>query len=155
MLNDGFPSPIFVGESWLEINGQPKENLLYVTQKDTSDETTNDIIEAINKQGEEIAILMIDFISHRVSHYFDIKRIVSEAHKHGIIVLLDLAHSAGCVPLHLHEWDVDAASLCTYKYLSCGPGNSGFMYLNQKHRELQPAIKGWWGLDTKHFYVMA
>jgi len=97
---------------------------------------------------------MLDFISHRLSHYFDIKRIAEECHKHGILIIIDLAHSAGCVPLYLHDWNIDGAALCSYKYLCCGPGNSGFMYLHEKHSELQSALRGWWGLESEKWKVM-
>lgn len=80
---------------------------------------------------------------------------MEECHKHGIIVILNLAHSAGCVPLHVHDWNVDAAAVCTYKHLSCGSGNSGFIYLNEKYATIVPALRGWWGIEIKSMLVMS
>ena len=64
-------------------------------------------------------------------------------------MILDVAHATGSVPLKLHDWKVDAAAICTYKYLNGGPGSMGGLFLHSKHHPVQPALRGWFGLDAE------
>jgi kynureninase len=96
--------------------------------------------------SEETALVTFSHVAYRSAHIADMKRITELAHSCGALVLWDLSHSAGAVPVSLDEDDVDLAVGCTYKYLNGGPGAPAFLYVNQKlHQELAQPIWGWIG----------
>src|SRR5437773_7476355 len=87
---------------------------------------------------------------------FSLKEITAAAREHGIIAGFDLAHAIGNVPLALHEWDVDFAVWCSYKYLNAGPGAVGGCYVHERHGgnlDL-PRLAGWWGNDPATRFQM-
>jgi kynureninase len=96
--------------------------------------------------SEETALVTFSHVAYRSSHIADMKRITELAHSYGALVLWDLSHSAGAVPVNLDDDDVDLAVGCTYKYLNGGPGAPAFLYVNRKlHEELAQPIWGWIG----------
>jgi kynureninase len=87
---------------------------------------------------------------------FEIQEITAAAQKRGCLVGIDLAHAAGNVPLALHDWDVDFAVWCSYKYLNSGPGAVAGAFVHERHatnREL-PRLAGWWGNDPATRFQM-
>jgi kynureninase len=87
-------------------------------------------------------VIIISLLTWHQGHYLDVERIVEEAHKHNILVIVDVAHSIGSCPIHLDKWDVDGAVFCSYKYINGGIGGLGGFYLNTRFIGLEPVIKG-------------
>ena len=94
----------------------------------------------------EVAVLLLTHVNFRSGELHDMQRLTQQAHQQGILVVWDLAHSAGVLPLELDAWDVDFAVGCGYKYLNGGPGAPAFVYANKKHHEnFQQPLQGWMG----------
>ncbi len=95
---------------------------------------------------QDTAVVMVTEVDYRTARRHDIAAIVRKAHAMGALVICDLAHSAGAVPVDLAGWDVDFAVGCTYKYLNGGPGAPAFIFVHPRHHaSAEPALVGWWG----------
>ena len=83
-------------------------------------------------------------------------QITQAGHKVGAIVGFDLAHAAGNIKLHLHDWNVDFASWCSYKYMNSGPGNASGCFIHEKHHNnaTLPRFAGWWGHNKERRFKM-
>lgn len=158
--HQGFPSDGYCLLSQLESRGlNPAEDLITVMAPGTKDWNdpatvipTDAFLSAIDKRGDETAVLLISAVHYLTGQWFDIPAIVKAAHAKKILVGVDCAHAVGNVPLQLHDWDVDFACWCTYKYLNSGPGNVGGFFVHSKHTSGATPItylKGWWGNDTR------
>jgi kynureninase len=102
----------------------------------------------IEKHGNETALVLFGGINYYTGQFFELEKISKAARSVGAKVGFDLAHAAGNVELHLHDWDVDFACWCTYKYLNSGPGAIGGAFIHEKHHnENLPRFAGWWGYD--------
>ncbi len=115
-----------------------------------------DILEAINQAGESLALCMFSGMNYYTGQLFPMENITRAAHAVGAQVGFDLAHVVGNVPVSLHDWDVDFAVWCSYKYLNGGPGAVGGVFVHEKHAT-QPAttrLGGWWGNDEKTRFKM-
>ena len=95
--------------------------------------STSAIQDLIAKHAKDTALILLPGIQYYTGQLLDIPTITDFAHKHGIFIIWDLAHAVGNVPLHLKEWNVDAAAWCTYKYLNGGPGCIGGMFINSRN----------------------
>ncbi|KAK6952827.1 Kynureninase 2 [Daldinia eschscholtzii] len=129
--------------------------------------TTYDIQSIISKHASDTALILLPGIQYYTGQLLDIPTITAFAHKHNIFIIWDLAHAVGNVPLHLHDWDVDAAAWCTYKYLNGGPGCIGGMFINSRNslvtttitddepeRGYGKRLSGWWGNDKATRFQM-
>jgi kynureninase len=117
---------------------------------------TEDILSVIEQHGDQVALVMFGGVNYYTGQYFDIKAITAAAHKAGAYAGFDLAHAAGNIELHLHDWDVDFACWCSYKYLNSGPGGVAGLYIHEKHlanKEL-PRFAGWWGYTKETRFQM-
>ena len=117
---------------------------------------TEDIISTIKKHGESVAVVLFGGVNYYTGQLFDIKAITDAAHDAGAYAGFDLAHAAGNVELKLHDWGVDFACWCSYKYLNSGPGGVAGVYINEKHvanSEL-PRFAGWWGYTKESRFKM-
>jgi len=110
---------------------------------------TEDIVDLIEKNADQLAIVMIGAINFFTGQLFDIKKIAAAAQKHGAIAGFDLAHAIGNVPLALHDWNVDFAVWCSYKYLNAGPGAVAGAFVHERHatNTKLPRLAGWFGND--------
>jgi kynureninase len=118
--------------------------------------TTLQITEAIEKEGNELALVLFGGINYYTGQFFDLKQITEAAHQVGAIAGFDLAHVTGNIPLMLHDWKVDFAAWCSYKYLNAGPGAVGGYYVHEKHatNSAIPRLGGWWGNEEKERFKM-
>ena len=117
---------------------------------------TEDIIQAIEANKEEVALVIFGAVQYYSGQFFNIKEITLAGHKAGALVGFDLAHAIGNVPLSLHNDEVDFAVWCSYKYLNSGPGGIAGAFVNEKHATnfSLPRLAGWWGHDEKARFQM-
>jgi kynureninase len=153
-----FPSDHYVLESQLKFHGlNPKEHLIALEPRQGEHcLRTQDVIEAIENAGDTLALIMIGGVNYYTGQVFDIKSITAAAHKVGALAGWDLAHAVGNIPLQLHDWKVDFAAWCSYKYLNSGPGSVSGIFVHQKHglNPDTPRFAGWWGYDKKKRFEM-
>ena len=118
--------------------------------------TTSQIIEVIEQYGESIAMIVFGGMNYYTGQLFDMPSITEAAHKIGAIVGFDLAHVVGNVPTQLHDWNVDFACWCSYKYLNGGPGAVGGIYVHEKFASDidTPRLGGWWGNEESIRFKM-
>ncbi len=108
---------------------------------------TYQLVDTIEKYKEEISIVWFSMVNYLTSTKYDVEKVAKACHKYGIKCCVDLAHAAGSVPLNLHDWNVDGAAWCTYKYLNAGPGCMGGLFIHKNHLNLMPGLRGWYGND--------
>jgi kynureninase len=153
-----FPSDQYAVESQLKYHGfAPEADLIQLAPRDgESILRTEDIIETIQRDAEQIALIMLGGVNYYTGQAFDMKAITEAGHKFGAIVGFDLAHAAGNIELHLHDWDVDFAAWCTYKYLNAGPGGVAGAFVHERHADAfdLPRFAGWWGHDKSTRFLM-
>ncbi|KXG10793.1 kynureninase [Anoxybacillus rupiensis] len=136
-----FPSDIYALKSQLKLKGyDPKEHLVLVKSRDGKTIEEADLIEAMT---EEIALIVLPSVLYRSGQLFDMKTLTEEAHKRGIMIGFDLCHSVGAIPHQLHDWGVDFAFWCNYKYLNGGPGCVAALYVHERHFGREPGLSGW------------
>ena len=154
-----FPSDQYAVETQVRMHGyHPSDAIIEIAPKEGAyiiEEA--DIIEAIAAAGETLALVMIGGVNYYTGQWFDMQQITAAAHKVGAYAGFDLAHAIGNVPLQLHDWDVDFACWCSYKYLNSGPGGVGGAYVHERHGNNPQVHKlaGWWGNDEKDRFKMA
>lgn len=157
MESHAFPSDYHAVESQLRWHGlDPRENLIQVRPDHQELISSEWLLEQIESRAEELAMVLLPGVQYYTGQLFDMGRIVEVAHRHGVVAGFDLAHAAGNVPLALHDWDVDFAVWCSYKYLNSGPGSVGGCYVHQRHvedRGLQ-RLAGWWGHEKSSRFQM-
>jgi kynureninase len=146
-----FPSDRYALVSFLQTRGiDPSEIMLQVHPRANEylipEET---FLNLLAEQGNEICLIFLPAVHFATGQAFDIKRLTELAHQQGCLIGFDLAHAAGNIPLNLHDWDVDFAAWCGYKYLCGGPGHGAGIYAHERHctnpNLTHPA--GWWGND--------
>ncbi len=117
---------------------------------------TEDIADSIGKHKNELALVLFSGVNYYTGQAFNIKEITRTAHDAGILCGFDLAHAAGNIPLQLHDWDVDFACWCSYKYLNSGPGGVGGVYIHEKFHDDKniKRFAGWWGYDKETRFKM-
>lgn len=114
-----------------------------------------DIEKVIFELGDELATVMIGGVNYYTGQLHDLKNITSAAHKVGATCGFDLAHGMGNVPFELHDWDVDFASWCSYKYMNSGPGAVSGIYVHERHHNSGiPRLEGWWGHEKSSRFKM-
>lgn len=153
-----FPSDQYAADSHANWHGLNAE-LEVVELQARAGETilrTDDIVGKINELGESLALVMLGGVNYYTGQYFELQKITEAAHKVGAVAGFDLAHAAGNVNLKLHDWDVDFAVWCTYKYLNSGPGGTSGTFVHERHADNPelPRLAGWWGNEEKTRFQM-
>ena len=153
-----FPSDHYAVESQIKLHGySPADSLIEVTP-DNGEQTirTEKICQLIEEHKHDLALVMLPGVQYYTGQVFDLQAITKVAHAHDINVGFDLAHAAGNVPMKLHDWDVDFAVWCSYKYLNSGPGSVAGCFIHRRHAhntELD-RMAGWWGHDKSTRFKM-
>jgi kynureninase len=155
-----FPSDHFAIESQIRGHGyNPDEAMIMIGPEEGSYEIhTESILKVIDEYASTTALVLLPGIQYYTGQLFDIKTITKYAQAKGLIVGWDLAHAAGNVPLHLHDWNVDFAAWCTYKYMNAGPGSIAGLYVHERHGTVDYSqdpqkpvfrhrLSGWYGGD--------
>lgn len=152
-----FPSDRYAVESQLAFHGfNPADGLIELKPR-TGETTlrTEDIEQLLAQQGDSIALILIGGVNYYTGQYFELERITKAGHAKGCIVGFDLAHAVGNVVLKLHDWNVDFACWCSYKYLNSGPGSIAGCFVHERHADTdRPRFAGWWGHDKATRFKM-
>jgi kynureninase len=152
-----FPSDQYALASQVNFHGLPTSALVEIGPRNGEHLIREeDVLSKIQELGDELALVMIGGVNYYTGQYFDLKKITSAGHNVGAIVGFDLAHAAGNVNLSLHEWEVDFAAWCGYKYLNSSPGGVSGMFVHQKHayRKDLKRFAGWWGHNKETRFEM-
>ncbi len=150
-----FPSDQYAMKSQLRFHGYENALIELFPREGEGYLRHEDIVESIVKHGDSLALVMLGGVNYYTGQVFDMEDITRVAHRVGAVVGYDLAHAVGNIPLNLHEWEVDFAVWCTYKYLNSGPGAIAGAFVHQKHlgKDLQ-RFAGWWGHDKSRRFLM-
>jgi len=153
-----FPSDQYAMESQAHWHGfKPEDVIIEVAPREGEHALrTEDIIKAINEEGDAVALVMFGGVNYYTGQFFDLEAITQAGHGVGAMVGFDLAHAAGNVPLQLHDWKVDFAVWCSYKYINSGPGGPSGLFVHEKHGNSPdiPRFAGWWGHDESERFQM-
>ena len=158
MEGGAFPSDQYAIESQVRFHGlEPDDAIIEVFPRAGEDTLrTEDIISKINENSEELALVLFGGINYYTGQWYDMKHITKAGQAAGAIVGWDLAHAAGNVPVKLHDWDVDFACWCSYKYQNSGPGGIAGIFVHEKHFNNQKLNRfaGWWGYQENKRFKM-
>ncbi|KAI8336522.1 kynureninase [Chlamydoabsidia padenii] len=153
-----FPSDHYAVHSHLEARGiDPAKGMVTIAPRSGEYHLrTEDILKTID-EDKNIALVMLSGVQYYTGQFFDIPTITKYAQERGCIVGWDLAHAVGNVPLKLHDWQVDFACWCSYKYLNSGAGGIAGLFIHEKYAKdtSRPRLAGWWGNDKETRFEMS
>ncbi|MBS1797674.1 MAG: kynureninase [Acidobacteria bacterium] len=154
-----FPSDQYAVKSQLEFHRQGGAADFLIELAPRAGENclrTEDIEQTIADHAGEIALVLLGGVNYYTGQAFEMERIAQAGHAAGAVVGFDLAHAAGNIPLDLHDWDVDFAAWCSYKYLNSGPGGIAGVFVHERHADRfdLPRFAGWWGHDQRTRFLM-
>jgi len=158
MEGGAFPSDQYAIASQARFHGyEPKEAIIEIFPR-AGEFTlrTEDILQTIKNQADELALVIFGGVNYYTGQFFDMEAITKTAHEVGAYAGFDLAHAAGNVILKLHDWDVDFATWCSYKYMNSGPGGISGAFVNEKHfgNKNLNRFEGWWGHREDRRFLM-
>lgn len=153
-----FPSDQYAVESQVRFHGyDPASAIVELTPRHGEDCLRDeDILAAIEREGAQTALVLMGGVNYYTGQYFNLEAITRAGHAQGALVGFDLAHTAGNLPLRLHDWGPDFAAWCSYKYLNAGPGGPGGVFVHARHAQNPdlPRFAGWWGHDEASRFQM-
>ena len=152
-----FPSDQYAVDSQARFHGfDPKDAIVEFKPRDgESTLRTEDVEEYLEKEGDQVALVLFGGVNYYTGQAFDIERITAATQRAGAVSGWDLAHAAGNLHLKLHEWGVDFATWCSYKYLNAGPGAASGIFVHEKHFDAElPRFHGWWGHEPDTRFKM-
>lgn len=153
-----FPTDQYMLASQVRFHGfDPSEAIVEVKKKEGKHVwETQDFLEAIEAHKDEVALVFIGGVNYYNGQVLDMQAITKAGKAVGANVGWDLAHGAGNIKLQLHDWDVDFAAWCSYKYMNSGPGNASGVFVHQKHLNKKdiPRFEGWWGHEKSRRFLM-
>jgi len=153
-----FPSDQYMFQGQVGFHGyKPEEAIVEIKRRDGEHTIrSEDIIAKINEVGEELALVLFGGVNYYTGQVFDMKAITEAGHQVGARVGFDLAHAAGNIELKLHDWEVDFAAWCSYKYMNSGPGNASGCFIHEKHHSNKQLTRfgGWWGHNKERRFKM-
>jgi kynureninase len=158
MIEKGaFPSDQYAVESQIRLHGfNPKECLVELAPRNGEKILrTDDILKTINENADELCTILLGGVNYYTGQAFDMKAITEAGKSVGAFVGFDLAHAAGNLLLNLHEWNVDFAAWCSYKYLCAGPGAPSGIFIHERHHDWDGSrLAGWWGQNKQTRFEM-
>ncbi|CAF0777967.1 unnamed protein product [Rotaria sp. Silwood1] len=143
-----FPSDEYAFQSQIQFHGYKLEEAALKIKPRANEDCirTEDILELLKQQGQSIALVLLSGVQYYTGQLFEIETITRAAQQYGCVVGWDLAHTVGNVPLKLHDWNVDFAVFCSYKYLNSSAGCIGGIFVHSNHFDKNyPRFDGWWG----------
>jgi len=156
-----FPSDQYMFQTQVKFHSRnlginPNDAIVEVKRRDGEHNIRlEDILAKIEEVGDELALVLFGGVNYYTGQVFDMKTITEAGHKVGAIVGFDLAHAAGNIKLELHDWNVDFAAWCSYKYMNSGPGNASGCFVHEKHHHADlPRFAGWWGHNKERRFKM-
>ena len=152
-----FPSDQYMFQSQVNFHGyKAEEAIIEIKRRDGEHNIRlEDILSKIEEVGEELALVLFGGANYYTGQVFDMKTITEAGHKVGAMVGFDLAHAAGNIKLELHDWNVDFAAWCSYKYMNSGPGNASGCFIHEKHHHSDlPRFAGWWAQKKEKRFMM-
>jgi kynureninase len=158
MEGGAFPSDQYAVESQVRFHGlDPDQAIVEVFPRANEHYLhTQDIVDKITQIGEELALVLFGGVNYYTGQAFDMQAITKVAHEVGAVAGFDLAHAVGNIPLHLHDWEIDFATWCSYKYLNSGAGGASGVFIHEKYADdaSLPRFAGWWGHEEKERFLM-
>lgn len=155
---DAFPSDRYAAESHLKWHGYDPQQALLTLEPRPGEAAVRqaDIADLLEREGASIALVWLGGVNYYTGQVFAMAEMARLGHMQGCLVGFDLAHAAGNIPLQLHDWDVDCAVWCSYKYLNAGPGAAAGCFVHERHaqRPELPRLAGWWGHDKASRFQM-
>lgn len=153
-----FPSDQYMFQSQVKFHGfDPKDAIVEIKRREgEANIRLEDVLAKIEEVGSELALVLIGGVNYYTGQVFDMKTITAAGQKQGAYVGWDLAHAAGNIKLELHDWNVDFAAWCSYKYMNSGPGNASGFFVHEKHhndKELK-RFAGWYGHNKERRFKM-
>lgn len=153
-----FPSDQYAFESQAKYHGfDPNDAVIEVSPREGEHTLrTEDIVKVIKQHGHSVALVLFGGVNYYTGQFFDLMKITEAAHAVGAYAGFDLAHAAGNVELKLHDWNIDFACWCSYKYMNSGPGGVSGVYIHEKHATNVdlPRFAGWWGYNKETRFKM-
>ena len=152
-----FPSDTYAFASQIAFHGGDPDTDLVEVQPRPGEHTlrNEDIVAKIDELGDELALVCFGGVNFYTGQAFDMAAITRAAHAVDAVAGFDLAHAAGNLHLKLHDWNVDFACWCSYKYINSGPGSVAGVFVHQRHLGMQlPLFAGWWGHDKSERFKM-
>lgn len=157
-ISGDFPSDQYALETHIRSRGLDPAHVLIEVSPRKGEETWHraDLLSAIEQHADELALVLLSGVHYYTGQAFDMAAIAHLARQHGIPVGFDLAHAVGNLPLYLHDWGVDFAFWCSYKYLNAGPGGVSGIFVHEKHDAQTdlPRLAGWWGYNQARRFEM-
>jgi kynureninase len=157
MEESAFPSDRYAVASHVQWRGyDPTEAVVVATPAEGDALTIADFERVFSEAGDSLALVLLGGVNFFTGQLYDLQKICEMGHSAGCIVGYDLAHAAGNVPLALHEWGVDFAVWCSYKYLNAGPGAVGGCFVHERYGQDKsiPRLAGWWGNEPATRFQM-
>jgi len=158
MEGGAFPSDMYAMESQVKFHGYAYDDAVIEMYPREGEHSlrTSDILDTIEKHKDELALVMFSGVQYYTGQAFQMEKICSKAHSVGAFCGFDLAHAAGNLQLRLHDWDVDFAVWCSYKYLNSGPGGVSGVFVHERHANNPdlPRFAGWWGHKESERFLM-
>ena len=153
-----FPSDQYMFQSQVKFHGfDPKDAIVEIKRREgEANIRLEDVLAKIEEIGSELALVLIGGVNYYTGQVFDMKTITAAGQKQGAYVGWDLAHAAGNIKLELHDWNIDFAAWCSYKYMNSGPGNASGFFVHEKHhndKELK-RFAGWYGHNKERRFKM-
>lgn len=153
-----FPSDQYMFQTQVNFHGYKADDAIVEIKRREGEHNIRleDIIAKINEVGDALALVLIGGVNYYTGQVFDMKAITEAGHKIGAMVGFDLAHAAGNIKLELHDWNIDFAAWCSYKYMNSGPGNASGCFVHEKHHSNKDLSRfgGWWGHNKERRFIM-